>query len=86
MLSSSQFLKCSDPSGYLLEHIIKGDRGDGIPNILSPSDVFVTGGRQKPITKKKIVEFLTTPPIDYARFKENSILVEIGRASCRERV
>jgi len=72
-----KFLKCSDPSGYLLEHIIKGDRGDGIPNILSPSDVFVTGGRQKPITKKKIVEFLTTPPIDYARFKENSILVDL---------
>jgi len=72
-----KFLKCNDPKGYLLEHIIKGDRGDGIPNILSPSDVFVTGGRQKPITKKKIVEFLTTPPIDYARFQENAILVDL---------
>ena len=36
---------------YLKEHIVKGDRGDGIPNIASPDDVFVTGGRQKPVRK-----------------------------------
>ena len=43
-----------DPTEYLLEHAIKGDRGDGIPNILSEPDVFVNGGRQKPVTKKKM--------------------------------
>jgi hypothetical protein len=37
------------PEDYLIEHIAKGDRGDGIPNILSKSDTFVSGGRQKPM-------------------------------------
>lgn len=72
-----KFLKCPDPQGYLLEHILKGDRGDGIPNILSPADVFVSGGRQKPMSKRKMSEFLQTPPIDYARFQENTILVDL---------
>ena len=49
-----KFLKCNNPTEYLLEHAIKGDRGDGIPNILSEPDVFVNGGRQKPVTKKKM--------------------------------
>lgn len=37
------------PEDYLIEHIAKGDRGDGIPNCLSKGDVFVSGGRQKPM-------------------------------------
>ena len=72
-----KFLKCVDPQGYLLEHIIKGDRGDGVPNILSPNDIFVSGGRQKPMTKKKMGEFLTNPPIDFKRFQENTVLVDL---------
>lgn len=42
------------PTRYLFEHIIKGDSGDGIPNILSAEDTFVSGARQTPITAKKI--------------------------------
>lgn len=72
-----KFIKCNDPQGYLLEHILKGDRGDGVPNILSPGDVFVSGGRQKPMSKKKLIEFMQNPPIDYERFKENAILVDL---------
>jgi len=45
------------PEQFLMEHIIKGDRSDGIPNILSSDDVFVTGEKQKPITKKRLEEF-----------------------------
>ena len=37
------------PQDYLIEHIDKGDRGDGIPNVLSKGDTFVSGGRQKPM-------------------------------------
>jgi len=42
----------------LLEHIIRGDRGDGIPNILSPDNTFVAGERQKVINSKKIKAWL----------------------------
>ena len=43
-----------DPERYLLEHVLKGDSGDGVPNILSPDNCFVVGERQKPLTQKKI--------------------------------
>jgi hypothetical protein len=43
-----------DAELYLKEHIIRGDRSDGIPNILSGDNCFVDGIRQKPITKKNI--------------------------------
>ena len=46
-----------DPVRFLREQIIKGDRSDGVPNILSPDDQFVTGTRQKPITKQKLAEW-----------------------------
>ena len=40
-----------------ITHVVKaGD--DGIPNILSPDDVFVKGERQKPITAKRLAEFM----------------------------
>lgn len=49
-----KFLRHEDPEMYLKEHIIKGDRGDGIPNINSPDGVFVDGGRQKPVRRNMI--------------------------------
>lgn len=47
-----------EPNAYLIEHIVKGDTGDGIPNILSEDDVFVAQGRQKPIRSKFLNEVL----------------------------
>ena len=47
-------LKHNDPHKYLIEHILKGDRGDGIPNILSAGDTFVIGKRQKPLRQTTI--------------------------------
>ena len=46
--------KGEDPSIYIKEHIFKGDRSDGIPNILSDDNVFIEGRRQRPLSKKKI--------------------------------
>jgi len=45
---------CNDPDRFLKEHIIKGDAGDGIPNILSEDSCFVVGKRQSPVTQKKL--------------------------------
>ena len=47
-----------NPSGYLKEHIFKGDIGDGVPNVLSPDNTFTDGLRQKPLVKKKIASWL----------------------------
>ena len=46
-----RWIKHDDPQQYLKEHIAKGDRGDGIPNILSKDDCFING-RQKPLRTK----------------------------------
>ena len=51
-----KWIKHDDPQKYLFEHICKGDSSDGIPNILSDGDTFVSGKRQKPLTQKKIDE------------------------------
>lgn len=48
----------SNPEQYLFEHIMKGDQGDGIPNVLSPDNSFVMSIRQKPVTKKRLEEWM----------------------------
>jgi 5'-3' exonuclease, N-terminal resolvase-like domain/T4 RNase H, C terminal len=41
----------------IITHIVKAS-DDGIPNILSKDDVFVLGERQKPVSQKRLDEFL----------------------------
>ena len=55
-----KFLRTSDPDKFLKEHILRGDRGDGIPNFISSDNVFVSGSRQKVITKKKMENWLSS--------------------------
>lgn len=48
-----KFLRCENPHEFLMEHIMKGDSGDGVPNVLSDDDTFVNEEkRQKPVTSK----------------------------------
>ena len=47
-----------NPRTYLFNHIMKGDTGDGIPNVLSDDDTFVTDKKQTPLRKTKIAEWL----------------------------
>lgn len=50
-----KFIKQDDPIKFTRELILKGDRGDGIPNILSKDDVLVTGERQRPVRTDKYI-------------------------------
>ena len=77
-------LVTNDPHKFLIEHILKGDRGDGIPNALSPGDVFVTGGRQKPMRQtfiNKTMEEIQDGSFDYdsIEFRRNEILVDLNQ-------
>lgn len=51
---TKKFVKHDNPRLYMMEHIFRGDGGDGVPNVLSDDNVFVDGRRQSPVTKKKI--------------------------------
>ena len=55
------YLTCDDPSSFLVDHIIRGDVSDGIPNIISDDDTFVVKTkRQKRLTKAVISDILET--------------------------
>jgi hypothetical protein len=49
-----KWINHDNPQRYLVEHILKGDAGDGVPNVLSDDDTFVADKRQRPLTQKKI--------------------------------
>ena len=82
--SQKKYIKSEDPLLELKEKIIRGDKGDGIPNIFSPSDCFVRDLRQKPITKgmldKILTEDLTHPNWTadaVAGFSRNKVLIDL---------
>ena len=55
---TKKLINGKDPVNYLREHIIRGDRSDGVPNILSADDTFTEGKRQKPLRKIVVGELL----------------------------
>ena len=75
--------KGETPSIYIKEHILKGDRSDGIPNVLSDDNVFVEGRRQRPLTKKKIDAWLnemvmTMTPEEQQNYDRNQKLIDLS--------
>lgn len=76
-------ISCKDPAQFLKELVLKGDRGDGIPNVLSPDNCLIEGVRQKPLTAKKMAELLATKPADYdpdirSNFIRNNHLIDLS--------
>jgi 5'-3' exonuclease len=80
--SQKKYVKSAVPMLELKEKIIRGDKGDGIPNIFSPADCFVRDLRQKPITQKIIDKYLNENVEDYsetdkANYIRNSTLIDL---------
>jgi 5'-3' exonuclease len=80
-----KYIKEPLPLLQLKQLIIRGDKGDGIPNILSADDVFVTGSRQKPITEVKIIGWMNQDPKEFCNedmfrnFTRNEILIDLTK-------
>ena len=82
-----KFIKLTEtPEAVLMEHIIMGDKGDGVPNILSGDDTFVNGDRQRPIRKDALALWKTQKPEDFINndemwrnFQRNRELVDLSR-------
>lgn len=82
-----KYLHTDDPNRFLLEHIITGDSGDGVPNFLSTDSVFVTeGARQKPIRKAKLNEWIDMrEPEKFCddtmlrNYKRNELLIDLSQ-------
>jgi len=78
-----KFIKDIDPDIYIREHVLKGDRSDGVPNFLSPDNTFVDELRQKPLTKKKLETWIDLEPTDYCsdemlrNYQRNKTLIDL---------
>lgn len=86
--AQDRFIVHSDPEEYLVHHVLKGDSGDGIPNVLSEGNVFVIGKRQTVMTQKRLdalKEAMSTGnyPEEFKgvaeRIERNKMLIDLTR-------
>lgn len=76
------------PKANLIDKILSGDTGDGVPNVMSDDDTFITEGkRQNKLSKKKkeaIVEDLADGELLYAaswyrNYQRNEKLIDLDQ-------
>jgi 5'-3' exonuclease len=79
-----RFVHSDNPAQFTKEHILRGDKGDGIPNFLSADNTFVVGERQKVINSKKLLEWMNSDPQSFCTtdimmrgYKRNQMLVDL---------
>jgi hypothetical protein len=81
----NRWIENENPIQYLQEHIIRGDRSDGIPNILTCDDAIVNGKTQKKMSKEKISALASMNPSDFTNYirlrnwKRNSELIDFAK-------
>ena len=75
------------PIDYLNEHVMRGDSGDGVPNVLSDDDSLCNEDkRQSPLSKKKIDLWLQNidnleevmPTQVYRNYQRNNKVINLG--------
>ncbi len=74
--AQKKFLISENPIAELKEKIIRGDKGDGIPNVLSVSDCFVRDIRQTPINKVKLDKLMEK---DYGLWEDENARIGFSR-------
>ena len=76
-----KFVVEKNPRLYLKEHILKGDSGDGVPNVLSDDNVFIEGRRQGVLSAKKKAALLDDPRAlgdeVYRNYQRNQQLIDL---------
>jgi hypothetical protein len=77
-------VKDDNPYLFQADHILRGCTGDGVPNVLSDDDTFITDGKRQNVLSKKKKETLMADPKalgeqvyrNYLRNKKMIILTE----------
>jgi hypothetical protein len=78
-----KMLPIDNPERFRREHIMVGDRGDGVPNFMTEDDALVAGRRQRPLSRKKIEEWCSMEPEQFCDdamlrgYKRNQMLVDL---------
>jgi hypothetical protein len=77
-----KWVRDQNPDKYLMEHILKGDGGDGVPNVLSADNTIVIGERQKALTSKRMTELLKGPSFmdsqTLTRYHRNKLMIDLS--------
>lgn len=74
----------TSPAATLREHIIRGDKGDGVPNFKSPDNAIVDHIRQVPILSKNLQKYLTAKPEEFCSpqelmwYRRNERLIDLS--------
>lgn len=74
-----------NPRMYLFNHIMRGDSGDGIPNVLSRDDTFISEAKQTPLRQTRIDDWLersddlksAMPEEIYRNYQRNKTLIDL---------
>ena len=78
-----KYIRNDNPQQFIKELIMRGDRSDGVPNFLSKDDTFMNGGRQRPLIKRRINEWLGMKPEEFCteemlrNYKRNEELIDL---------
>ena len=81
--AQKKYVVSKNPILDLKEKIIRGDKGDGIPNMFSPADCFVRDLIQKPITQKTLEKYLNEDVKNFSyeetvSFGRNQTLIDLS--------
>ena len=82
---TKKLIKVDNPRVELMEHILGGDTGDGVPNVMSDDKVFLEGRKQNTLTAKK-KEALMKDPMTfgeevYRNFMRNKKMIDLTEDS-----
>ncbi len=78
-----KWVRNDSPDKYLKEHVLKGDVGDGVPNVLSSDNCLAIGQRQSAMTKKRM-KVLTEQPEEMdeetrLRYNRNKKMIDLSQ-------
>ena len=82
---TKKLIKVDNPRVELQEHILTGDAGDGVPNVLSDDKVFAEGRRQNILSAKKKEVLMNDPKAlgeeVYRNYLRNKKMIDITESS-----
>jgi hypothetical protein len=80
----SKYIKEAKPYDFLNEHILRGDKGDGVPNVLSADTCFTDGVRQTPLSAKVMGQLIKDPKCMgesvYRNYIRNQTLIDLSKS------
>src|SRR5210317_2569896 len=76
----------SNPRTYLWNHIFRGDAGEGVPNVLSGDDTFISESKQTPLRQTRIDDWIhnaerlreVMPEELYRNYQRNKKLIDLS--------